>query len=205
MFCSDFCQIFKNIFFTEHIRVTASGIYSINSIAVLNQNISLLTKTSDIKLSSWMRLLQLWKIRCDFCITLHILIALLSCNRLFSNSNLICQSLTVAQDILVPWYFCPAGIHLFEVGNRNTKILSKICLELTIYQTILDEINEVDFKLDGINAFGKSGQIRSFFWSVFPRIWTDYGEILRTSPYSVRIRENTDQKNISDLHGIADP
>ena len=34
-----------------------------------------------------------------------------------------------------------------------------------------------------------------FFWSVFPRIWTEYGKILHTSPYSVRIRENTDQKN----------
>ena len=35
----------------------------------------------------------------------------------------------------------------------------------------------------------KSVQIRSFFWSVFSRIWTII------SPYSVRMRENTDQKN----------
>ena len=34
-----------------------------------------------------------------------------------------------------------------------------------------------------------------FFWSVFSRILTDYGEILRISPYSVQIPENTDQKN----------
>ena len=34
-----------------------------------------------------------------------------------------------------------------------------------------------------------------FFWSVFLRIRTEYGEILRISPYSVGIRENTDQKN----------
>ena len=34
-----------------------------------------------------------------------------------------------------------------------------------------------------------------FFWSVLSRIWTEYGEILRISPYSIRIRENTDQKN----------
>ena len=40
----------------------------------------------------------------------------------------------------------------------------------------------------------KSVQIRSLFWSVFSRIRTEYGEILRTSPYSVRMRENTDQK-----------
>ena len=40
----------------------------------------------------------------------------------------------------------------------------------------------------------KSVQIRSIFWSVFSRIWTEYREILRISPYSVRMQENTDQK-----------
>ena len=33
------------------------------------------------------------------------------------------------------------------------------------------------------------------FWSVFSRIWTEYGEILRISPCSIRMRENTDQNN----------
>ena len=40
----------------------------------------------------------------------------------------------------------------------------------------------------------KSGQIRSFFWSVFSRIRTEYGEMQSISPYSVWMRENTDQK-----------
>ena len=40
----------------------------------------------------------------------------------------------------------------------------------------------------------KSVQIRSNFWSVFFHIRTEYAEILRISPYSVRMRENTDQK-----------
>ena len=40
----------------------------------------------------------------------------------------------------------------------------------------------------------KSVQTRSFFCSVFFRIRTEYGEILRISPYYVRMRENTDQK-----------
>ena len=35
-----------------------------------------------------------------------------------------------------------------------------------------------------------------FFWSVFSRIRTEYGDILRISPYSVRMRENTDQKKL---------
>ena len=47
-----------------------------------------------------------------------------------------------------------------------------------------------------------------FFWSLFSSIWTEYGdtgphfpafglnmEILRISPYLVRMRENTDQKS----------
>ena len=42
----------------------------------------------------------------------------------------------------------------------------------------------------------KSVQIRSFFWSVFSRIWTEYGEMLRISPYSVWMWENTDQKKL---------
>ena len=33
------------------------------------------------------------------------------------------------------------------------------------------------------------------FRSVFSRIWTEYREIRIISPYSVRIWENTDQKN----------
>ena len=33
------------------------------------------------------------------------------------------------------------------------------------------------------------------FWSVFSRIWIEYGEMLHISPYSVQIRENVDQNN----------
>ena len=40
----------------------------------------------------------------------------------------------------------------------------------------------------------KSVQIRSFFWSVFSHIRTEYGDLLCKSPYSVLMRENTDQK-----------
>ena len=40
----------------------------------------------------------------------------------------------------------------------------------------------------------KSVQIRSFFWSVFSCIRTEYGNLRSKSPYSVRIQKNTDQK-----------
>ena len=42
----------------------------------------------------------------------------------------------------------------------------------------------------------KSVQIRSFFWSVFSCIWTEYEDFRSKSPYSVRRRENTDQKKV---------
>ena len=38
------------------------------------------------------------------------------------------------------------------------------------------------------------------FWSVFSCIWTEYGEIICISPYLVRLRENTDQKNCEYGH-----
>ena len=34
-----------------------------------------------------------------------------------------------------------------------------------------------------------------FFWSVFSCIRTEYRDLQSKSPYSVRMRENTDQKN----------
>ena len=34
-----------------------------------------------------------------------------------------------------------------------------------------------------------------FFWSIFPRSWTKYGEIRSISLYSVRMQKNTDQEN----------
>ena len=38
------------------------------------------------------------------------------------------------------------------------------------------------------------------FWSVFSHIRIEYGEIRSTSPYSVRMRENTDQNKSKYEH-----
>ena len=35
-----------------------------------------------------------------------------------------------------------------------------------------------------------------YYFPAFSRIRTEYGEILRISPYSARMRENTDQKKL---------
>ena len=37
-------------------------------------------------------------------------------------------------------------------------------------------------------------------YSVFFRIWTEYGEILRIFPYSVLMRKNKDQNSSEDEH-----
>ena len=42
---------------------------------------------------------------------------------------------------------------------------------------------------------GEKSPYSELFWSVFSRKLTEYGEILRVSPYSVRMWENTDQNN----------
>ena len=39
-------------------------------------------------------------------------------------------------------------------------------------------------------------QIRSFFWSLFSCIRTEYGDFRSKSPYSVQRQENTDQKKL---------
>ena len=40
----------------------------------------------------------------------------------------------------------------------------------------------------------EKGPYSEFFWFIFSRIWTSYREIRSISPYSVRMRENTNQK-----------
>ena len=40
------------------------------------------------------------------------------------------------------------------------------------------------------------------FWSLLSRIQIEYGEVLCISPYSVRIRENTDQNNVEYGHAV---
>ena len=52
----------------------------------------------------------------------------------------------------------------------------------------------------GIVTLRKKCQYSELFWSAFPRIWTEYGEIRSISPYSVRIRENTEQNNSKYRH-----
>ena len=44
-------------------------------------------------------------------------------------------------------------------------------------------------------TLSKKSPYSELFWSAFSRIRIEYGEILRISPYSVRMQENVDQNN----------
>ena len=58
----------------------------------------------------------------------------------------------------------------------------------------LDLLNDINMLLMVEKHCVKNVQIRSYFWSVFSCIRTEYGDLRSKSPYSVRIQENTDQK-----------
>ena len=49
--------------------------------------------------------------------------------------------------------------------------------------------------LDTAQNVSVFGVILVRIFPTFPHIWTEYGEILRMSPYSVQMRENADQNN----------
>ena len=76
------------------------------------------------------------------------------------------------------------------------------------FLTTLQQKHSLGFFLRGLwcdclcNKFLNSNHYVNLelFWSVFSRIWTEYREILRISPYSVRMRENADQKNSESGH-----
>ena len=50
------------------------------------------------------------------------------------------------------------------------------------------------------NTLRKKYPYSELFWSVFSRIRTENGEIRSISPYSIRMRENTDQNNSEYEH-----
>ena len=63
-----------------------------------------------------------------------------------------------------------------------------ICLKMLIIRWILKKHESWDMRTAWkVPVFG-------FFWSVFSRIWTEYGEVLSISPHLSWMRENKDQE-----------
>ena len=83
------------------------------------------------------------------------------------------------------------SFYLFSITSQNKITLINLCLitwidlSVLLRWTVLLQTHCI-----------KSAQIRSFFWSVFSCIRTDYGDLLRKSSYSVRIQENMALKKI---------
>ena len=57
----------------------------------------------------------------------------------------------------------------------------------------------IDWKMEN-ELLREKCSYSELFWSAFSRIRTEYGEIFRISPYSVWMRENTDQNNSERGH-----
>ena len=64
----------------------------------------------------------------------------------------------------------------------------------------------LEAKTESFDIFLKNYSLRKncpcseFFWSVFSRIRTEYGDLRSKSPYSFRMRETTNQKNSKYRH-----
>ena len=72
----------------------------------------------------------------------------------------------------------------------NLKTICHIKVKLFLWTKLLESLLLAKYHCV------KSVEIRSFFWSVFSRIWTKYGEIRSISTYSVQMWENKDQKKL---------
>ena len=64
---------------------------------------------------------------------------------------------------------------------------------MALVRPIKDKLRLITYSATSLHCV-KSVQIRSYFWSAFSYIWTEYKEIRNIFPYSVRMRENTDEK-----------
>ena len=88
------------------------------------------------------------------------------------------------------WKICKSLIFIFhnyilEKKNRKIRLDS-----FKIYATVV-----MKYFVKITQTLQEKFSYLEFFESVFSHVRTEYGEILRTFPCSVQIRENTDQKN----------
>ena len=90
--------------------------------------------------------------------------------------------------------FVPPNRNIFadRSGNRVKKSeCSSKCLKYTVFLFYFCPLLYRACKCNTARKISKY----NLFWSVFSRIWTEYGDFRSKSPYSLQIRENTDQRN----------
>ena len=85
------------------------------------------------------------------------------------------------------------GSNFIKKGRIRTPCLKKIIMTM-IFTKKKCRLKDGEKLLFNKDHSAKSVQIRSYFWSFFPCIRTEYGNFRSKSSYSVQIQENTDQK-----------
>ena len=98
--------------------------------------------------------------------------------------------ISVLSPFLKKWFYI-LSFSIFRILVMGNILINNIC-------NIQSIISSPHFnKLSGNsiwNSLREKCPHSEFFWSVFSRIWIEYGEIRSISPYSVRMRENMDQE-----------
>ena len=90
----------------------------------------------------------------------------------------------------------PADLVTFTEEILNEK-LHFLCCEC-LYVRHLPQLQSIFIKKD--KTLREKCPYVEFFWSIFSCILPEYGQILCITPYSVRIREKTGQKNSKYVH-----
>ena len=92
-------------------------------------------------------------------------------------------------------------INILILSYRKEKILDQQIYLFSRIGKTMEKLQFKKFKNINFKYYGKHQPLRKkcpyseLLWSAFSRIRTECGEILRISPYSVRMRENADQNN----------
>ena len=84
---------------------------------------------------------------------------------------------------------------LIKSSHHQLQYMMMTCLELKLAQSHVALIGPKKQQVLKLMMTSKKCPYSKLLWSVFSRIRTEHGEIQSVFPYSVRIRENTDQNN----------
>ena len=79
--------------------------------------------------------------------------------------------------------WCPKLNHRSTLGNSS-------------FTSLLPNVPVGEILISSNNLCVKSVQVAIFFWPVFSCIWTEYGDLLHKSHYSVKLQENTNKTKI---------
>ena len=102
-------------------------------------------------------------------------------------------------------YFCRQFKCTYIVFGSSLETVKGLTLFLEYCRLHLYKVNFFVFKESGnlgckkfyfLRLRKKCPNTEILFWSLFSHIWTEYGDLLRKSPYSFQMQENTDQKRL---------